>query len=105
MPGSGCAKGPFDAPPIYSMQSKKYFVYKIRKRCGAVSATLLEAGQGAGDHLSMIKRSPFRHFKPSPEIIRLAVMLYVHFPLSLRNFEDVIHEGGVNLSHKKVRLL
>ncbi|MDA7455504.1 IS6 family transposase, partial [Planktomarina temperata] len=29
----------------------------------------------------MIKRSPFRYFKTRPEIIRLAVMLYVRFPL------------------------
>ena len=35
----------------------------------------------------MIKHSPFRYFKTSPEIIRLAVMLYVRFPLSLRNVE------------------
>ena len=32
----------------------------------------------------MTKRSPFKYFKTSPEIIRLAVMLYVRFPLSLR---------------------
>ncbi|MDA9206669.1 IS6 family transposase, partial [Planktomarina temperata] len=29
----------------------------------------------------MAKHSPFRYFKTSPEIIRLAVMLYVRFPL------------------------
>ena len=28
----------------------------------------------------MIKRDPFKYFKTSPEIIRLAVMLYVRFP-------------------------
>ena len=28
-------------------------------------------------------KSPFRYFKTSPEIIRLAVMMYVRFPLSL----------------------
>ena len=37
----------------------------------------------------MKKRSPFRYFKTSPEIIRLAVMLYVRFPLSLWNVEDL----------------
>jgi hypothetical protein len=31
----------------------------------------------------MTKHSPCRYFKTSPEIIRLAVMLYVRFPLSL----------------------
>ena len=32
----------------------------------------------------------------SPEIIRLAVMLYVRFPLSLRNVEDLLHERGID---------
>lgn len=36
----------------------------------------------------MSKPSPFRYFKSIPEIIRLAVMLYVRFPLSLRYVED-----------------
>ena len=51
----------------------------------------------------MPKRSPFRYFKTSPEIIRLAVMLYVRFPLSLRNVEDLLHERGVDISHETVR--
>jgi putative transposase len=51
----------------------------------------------------MTKSSPFRYFKTSPEIIRLAVMLYVRFPLSLRNVEDLLHERGVDVSHETVR--
>ena len=51
----------------------------------------------------MTKRSPFRYFKTSPEIIRLAVMLYVRFPLSLRNVEDLLHERGIDVSHEAVR--
>lgn len=51
----------------------------------------------------MTKRSPFRYFKTSPEIIRLAVMLYIRFPLSLRNVEDLLHERGVDISHETVR--
>ena len=51
----------------------------------------------------MTKRSPFKWFKTSPEIIRLAVMLYVRFPLSLRNVEDLLHERGVDVSHETVR--
>jgi hypothetical protein len=31
--------------------------------------------------------SPFRYFNSSPEVIRLVVMMYVRFPLSLRNVE------------------
>jgi putative transposase len=37
----------------------------------------------------MSKRSPFRYLKTSPEIICLAVTLYIRFPLSLRNVEDL----------------
>jgi len=51
----------------------------------------------------MSKRSPFKYFKTSPEIIRLAVMLYVRFPLSLRNVEDLLHERGIDVSHETVR--
>lgn len=47
----------------------------------------------------MTKRSPFKYFKTSPEIIRLAVMLYVRVPVSLRNVEDLLHERGVDVSH------
>ena len=45
----------------------------------------------------------FRYFKTSPEIIQLAVMLYVRFPLSLRNVEDRLHERGVYVSYESVR--
>ena len=41
--------------------------------------------------------------RASPEIIRLAVMMYVRFPLSLRNVEDLLHERGIDISHKTVR--
>lgn len=51
----------------------------------------------------MTKRSPFKYFKTSPEVIRLAVMLYVRFPLSLRNVEDLLHEWGIGISHDAVR--
>lgn len=51
----------------------------------------------------MIKRSPFRYFKTSSEIIRLAVMLYISFPLSLRNVEDLLYERGIEISHETVR--
>ena len=51
----------------------------------------------------MTKRSPFKYFKTSPEIIRLAVMLYIRFPLSLRNVEDLLHERGVDVSHETIR--
>ena len=51
----------------------------------------------------MTKTDPFKGFHSSPEIIRLAVMLYVRFPLSLRNVEDLLHERGIDISHETVR--
>ena len=51
----------------------------------------------------MTKPSPFSYFKTSPEIIRLAVVMYVRFPLSLRNVEDLLHERGIDISHETVR--
>lgn len=50
----------------------------------------------------MTKRSPFKYFKTCPEIIRLAVMLYVRFPLSLCNVEDLLHERGIDVSHETI---
>ena len=47
--------------------------------------------------------NPFRCFKTSPEIIRLAVMMYIRFPLSLRNVEDRLLERGIDICHETVR--
>mgnify|MGYP000101803233 FL=1 len=47
--------------------------------------------------------NPFRNFNSSPEIIRLAVLLYVRFPLSLRNVEDLLFERGIDVCHETVR--
>jgi putative transposase len=40
----------------------------------------------------------------SPQIIHLAVMLYVRFPLSLRNVQDLRNERGIEISHENVRV-
>ena len=48
-------------------------------------------------------KNPFRYFDSSPEVIRLVVMMYVRYPLSLRNIEDLLFERGVDLCHETVR--
>jgi putative transposase len=48
--------------------------------------------------------NPFRCFNSSPEVIRLVVMMYVRFPLSLRNVEDLLFERGIDICHETVRL-
>jgi putative transposase len=47
--------------------------------------------------------NPFPYFNSSPEVIRLVVMLYVRYPLSLRNVEDLLAERGIEISHETVR--
>ncbi len=48
---------------------------------------------------------PFRYFNSSPEVIRLVVMMYVKYPLSLRIVEDLLAERGIDISHETVRFL
>src|SRR5271166_2627259 len=47
--------------------------------------------------------NPFRYFNSSPEVIRLVVMIYGRYPLSLRNVEDLLAERGIDISHETVR--
>ena len=47
--------------------------------------------------------NPFRYFNSSPEVIRLVVMMYVRYPLSLRNVEDLLAERGIDIRHEAVR--
>jgi putative transposase len=49
-------------------------------------------------------KNPFQYFHLAPELIRGVVMLYVRFPLSLRNVEDLPFERGYDLCHETVRL-
>lgn len=51
----------------------------------------------------MTKTCPFKYFKTSPEIVRLAVMMYIRFPFSPRNVEDLLHERGIDIRHETVR--
>ena len=48
-------------------------------------------------------RNPFRYFNSSPEVIRLAVMMYVRYPLSVRQVEDLLVERGIDVCHETVR--
>ena len=49
-------------------------------------------------------KNPFRYFNSSPEVIRLTVMMYIRYPLSLRQVEDLLFERGIDLCHETVRL-
>jgi hypothetical protein len=53
---------------------------------------------------SALPPSPFHRFNSSPEVIRLVVMMYVRFPLSLRNVEDLLFERGIDICHETMRM-
>ena len=47
--------------------------------------------------------NPFRYFNSSLEVIRSAVMLYVRYPLSLRQVEDLLFERRIAICYETVR--
>ena len=47
-------------------------------------------------------RNPFRYYKTSPDIIRLAVLMYVRFRLFSRQVEDLLHERGIDICYETV---
>ncbi len=60
----------------------------------------LEPGRAPASLAGITERSLFRYFRTSPKIIRLAVMLYIRLPLSLRNVEDLLHERRIEVSYE-----
>lgn len=54
------------------------------------------------DSVTFPDENLFRYFKTSPEIIRLAVMMYVRFPLLLRQAEDLLYERGIDIIYETV---
>lgn len=47
--------------------------------------------------------SPFRYFNISPEIIRLAAVMYIRYSFSLRQIEDLLFERGIDICHETAR--
>ena len=48
--------------------------------------------------------NPFRYVNSSPEVMRLVVMMYIRYPLSLRQVDDMLVERGIDICHDTVRL-
>ncbi len=80
-----------------------------QRRSCRVASTLFRIGSRfprqteTGSNSSDSTPASFKYFKTSPDIIRLAVTLYIRFPLSLRNVEDLLHERCIDVSHETVR--
>jgi hypothetical protein len=62
-----------------------------------------ELDVGRGEPQPRVMRNPFRYFNSSPEIIRLTVMMYIRYPLPLRQVEDLLFECRIDICHATVR--
>ena len=49
------------------------------------------------------RAKPASCFNSSSEVIRLVALMYVRFPRSLRNVEDLLAERGIDICHEAVR--
>ena len=79
---------------------------KVTRWADAYRPTWLLNGLGQSNlsrPLRLCLSNPFRYFNSSPEVIRLVVMMYVRYPLSLRNVQDLLAEHGIDISHETVR--
>ena len=72
-------------------------------RCGRYQKSLGQAGQGVGYPSPHVSAHPLRDFRTSPEVIRLAAMSHVRFPLSLPNVQDLLPERGIEVGQETVR--
>jgi putative transposase len=48
--------------------------------------------------------SPLRYFNSTPDVIRLVVLIYVRFTLSVRNVEDLLFERRIDICRETARL-
>ena len=67
---------------------------------GIVRVKQLEADSRRPQPLRM--ENAFRYFSSSPEVIRLTVMIYIRYPQSLRQVEDLLLERGIDICHETV---
>ena len=69
---------------------------------GHCQSKRLEADRRHPQPLRM--ENAFRYFNSLPEVIRLMVMMYVRYPLSLRQVEDLLNERGIDICHEMVSI-
>ena len=93
----------FHLDELFAINRSRRILRAWKYRLGNVRTNFLPKNSLAISYPTMPHPVSFRYFKTSPEIIQLAVMLYVRFPLSLRNVEDLLHERGVDVSYESVR--
>ena len=60
---------------------------------------------GAGTACSVVGLEKTTHSNSPSEVIRLTVMMYIRYPLSLRQVEDLLFERGIDICNKAVRFV
>lgn len=63
----------------------------------------LEQNRGPDCPARMTRQSPFRYFRTSPEIVLPTVRIFIYFPLSLRNEDDLLDQRALEVSLGTVR--
>ena len=58
---------------------------------------------GAGTACSVVGLEKTRIPTVHPKVIRLTVMMYIRYPLSLRQVEDLLFERGIDICNEAVR--
>lgn len=43
----------------------------------------------------------FKGFTSSPELVRLVMMIYIRFPISPQNVEDLLHERCIDITNEE----
>jgi putative transposase len=51
-----------------------------------------------------LRKNPLQYFASSPEVIRRVVTVHVHYPLSLRNVEDLLFERSADICYETLWL-
>lgn len=74
-----------------------------RWRCQAVLSDQIGVRRWVGGLQPFAVRNPFRYINGSSAVIRLTVMMYVLYPLSLRRVEDILFERGIDICRDTVR--
>ena len=75
---------------------------RIRRTGGQCQSKSARAGKEA-PAVSADAQS-FALFQQLTRVIRLTVVMYIRYPLSLRQVEDVLFERGIDICHEIVRL-
>ena len=70
---------------------------------GAFRSPSREKGTGAILPFGIPEPGPFRCFKTNPEIIGVAVMLYIRFLRSMRNVKDLLQGRSIVFGHGTVQ--